>query len=206
MPAERFFLDASYSEGLSLYLEGQEFHHLTHVMRGKVGESLELVNGRGELAVAAIQKIEKKQALLHIEKVQREPAPSFEVILAQGMPRLNRLDFILEKGTEFGMTQLWLFPAKFSERKTLTDHQLERMRAITIAAMKQCGRLHLPTIALHPPLEKWVQCPYPSFFGDVSSEAPVFIDSWKHSKGILFFVGPESGFSEDEEKALRIRR
>jgi 16S rRNA (uracil1498-N3)-methyltransferase len=207
MPTERYFLAAPFSEGQHFYLEGQEFHHLTHVMRGKAEDTIELVNGQGELASATIQTIEKKRSAIKVMAVQREAPPTFEIILAQAIPRLNRLDFILEKGTELGMTQLWLFPSDYSERKSLTEHQLERLQAITVAAMKQCGRLYLPKIHLHPPLEKWSKPPYLALFGDVSPSAPLFAQLWESqrvakSAGILFFVGSESGFSEKEEKRL----
>ena len=45
MPAERFFYDNNMIQGLQLFLEDQEFHHLVHVMRAENGDSIELVNG-----------------------------------------------------------------------------------------------------------------------------------------------------------------
>ena len=50
------------------------------------------------------------------------------------------------------MHQLWLFPGQNSERKELTDHQLERLKNLTIAASKQSGRLWLPEIQIKPAL------------------------------------------------------
>lgn len=204
MPNDRFFVDSDLKPGQLVDLEGQELHHLVHVMRAEVGDTIELVNGRGGLADARLERLEKRRVVLHIETGETFPKQSVEIILAQAMPRINRLDFILEKGTELGMTQLWLFPAKLSERQELTPHQLERMRAITIAAMKQCGSLYLPQIIVKPALSQWQPPSYTSFFGDVNPAAPQFATMWKTpDRGVLFYIGPEGGFTAEEEGYLR---
>lgn len=206
MPIERFFSHNELKEGDVLVLQDQEFHHLVNVTRIKAGEQIELVNGRGSLAEALVIRLEKKQAILSIISVTFQPPPPAAAILAQAIPRINRLDFILEKGTELGMSELWLYPASESERKTLTDHQLDRMRAITISAMKQCGRLYLPKIEIRPPLSQWKQTEYAAFYGDVEPNAPVFAELWiemKKTQGVLFFIGPESGFTAQELAILK---
>lgn len=207
MPAERYFIPSKLAVNQEICLEGQELHHFVNVMRTTVGEKVELVNGMGMLAVAVVDRIEKKRACLIIEEVHFEQRPTFEVILAQATPRMNRLDFILEKGTELGMTQLWLFRAQHSERKEITEQQLERMRAVTISAMKQCGRLYLPEIVIKPILSKWQALEYPAFFGDVDPSALVLDKAWDAKKdkdrGVIFFVGPESGFTTEEDAKLR---
>lgn len=204
MPAERYYQDSPLEKGTSILLDGTEFHHLAHVMRGQVDDEVEVVNGRGTLARATITSIDKKKAYIHIEETHFEDPPKFEVILAQAMPRLNRLDFILEKGTELGMTDIWLFPGAHSERKTLTDHQIERLKAITIAAMKQCGRLYLPKITIMPAISQWPKPALPLFFGDVNPDSPIFQTMWKENeKGLIFAVGPESGFTTHEIQQLK---
>jgi 16S rRNA (uracil1498-N3)-methyltransferase len=203
MPHSRFFLDAPFQLQHELLLVGEEAHHLSRVMRKKGGETIELVNGRHQLALATILFIEKKGVGLHLfELVERAPHP-FPVILCQAIPRLNRLDWIVEKGTELGMTQLWLFPGELSEKKELTPSQLNRVHTISIAALKQSGRLDLPTISLKPPLLEWEHLPCRAYFGDLSEEAPPFLSLYKKEEATLFFIGPESGFTSEEEYHLR---
>lgn len=201
MPAERFYIDSPLTLHDTIALRDQEFHHLKHVMRITQGEEVEVVNGAGTLAIATVEKLAKDHASLAIVSAETSPKPKEEVILAQAIPRSNRLDFILEKGTELGVTEFWLFPSFHSPRKGLTEHQIERMQAQTIAAMKQCGRLYLPKVILKPPLSEWSPPPGQCFFGDVRPEAPRFFDAWKQAKAtfpIFFFTGPESGLTEEE--------
>lgn len=204
MPKERFFLESPLKEGELILLRDDEFHHL-NVMRPKIKQQIEIVNGNGELGFATLETLEKKQASLFVEKVINEPLDKFKVILAQSFCRPNRLDFILEKSTELGVTDIWLFPGVYSEAKDLNDHKIARMRAITISAMKQCGRLYLPKITSKPALEHFEKSPYPAFFGDVDENAENFLDIWKkesQDEGVLFFIGTESGFSDAETKRL----
>lgn len=206
MPAERYFFEQAFSLDSVIALEGQEFHHLTHVMRNREGDVVELVNGQGLLAKATIDRIEKKKSFLKVIEIVRADKDSFSLILAQGIPRSNRLDFILEKGTELGMSELWLFSASHSEKKEFSEHQLERMKGVLIAAMKQCGRLFLPTIKMVSPLDKWEKPSHVCFFGDTTPNAPCFAEAWKKQSpknGVIVVIGPESGFNTREVERLK---
>ncbi len=203
MPKERYYIAQELSPHQEIILSEEEFHHLT-VMRSREGEIAELVNGRGCCAQARILHIEKKRAILSIENLYISEKNQAEIILAQAIPKMNRLDFIIEKGTELGMSQLWLFPSERGERKTLSPTQLERLRHLSVAAMKQCGRLYLPEIKELPPLSKWQIPDSPLFFGSLNPGAPLFLEELqkKAYPRVIFCVGPEAGFSLDEEKAL----
>lgn len=205
MPADRFYISSTLHSGLEVVLDGTEFHHLAHVMRLKENETVDLVNGQGVLAKAQIRQISKKQAHLIIDTCYQEQRPNKEKILAQAIPRINRLDLIIEKGTELGATHFWLFPGMHSERKQITDHQIERLQAMSIAAMKQCGSLFLPTIEIKPTLTAWKALSFPAYFGDLDKDAPPFLSLLNPNESVLFFVGPESGFAEQEiEKLIEI--
>lgn len=206
MPAERYYYPQPFRTGETIHLEDQEYHHLLHVMRVKEGESVEIVNGNGLLGNATVLKHEKKRCLLGIENVMSAPPPKEQLILLQGIPRQNRLDFIIEKGTELGVTEFRLFPAARGEKRALSDSQLERLKAVTIAAMKQCGRLYLPAIVTTSPLSQSKRKEeLPLFYGDTRPEAPILLDKWKvaeKNQGAMVCIGPESGFSAEEIEAL----
>lgn len=208
MPAERYFIEDSFTTGKSYSLEGSELHHLARVMRTRVGESIELVNGQGQLAQAIVQDIKKEEAIVTLTEVEIATRRSQTVILAQAIPKLNRLDFILEKGTELGVDEFWLFPGAHSVKADFSSNQLERMQAMILAAMKQCGRLFLPTISLKPALQKWPALTGTAFFGDTDENAPLFSQAWEkapHPSPIIFFVGPESGLTDKEVQELKHR-
>src|SRR5690242_5496216 len=114
MPAHRFFLDTTFSHKTAL-LEGDEFHHLKNVMRARIGDSIEIVNGRGALVHARLIEIKNSSALLEITQKIDQPSPSHTLILAQAFTRPALLDWIIEKGTELGADEFWLFPGEQSE-------------------------------------------------------------------------------------------
>lgn len=201
MVAKRFYIDKPLETNQSVILADQEFIHLSKVMRIKPSETVELVNGQGTLAMARVETLRKKEAELFVLKSTFLTFSPF-CILAQALPRINRLDFIVEKGTELGMDELWLFPGEQSERTHLTEMQLNRLKLVAIAAMKQSGRLYLPKIILKPCLKKWEEPNYPAYFGDVSSFAPHFSLVLK-KQPFLFVVGPETGFTTQESDHLK---
>lgn len=204
MPSERFYHDSPLLLNHTITLKDQEFHHLVNVMRISKGDRVELIDGRGTLAEASVETIQKHQAILNVFKVKASLSPPSKIILAQAIPRMPRIDFILEKGTELGMTDLWFFPGDRSERKIFTDHQMQRMQIIMISAIKQSGRLHLPVIQMKPKLLEWEVLPHDLYYGDVSSEALPFAQAFRNNskKDVIFCVGPESGFSDEEIKRL----
>lgn len=206
MPNDRFYLEDPLLSQTCVKLKDQEFHHLVHVSRGKVNEHVELINGKGVLAKAQITSITKKDATLSIQSTHHFEPLNFTVILAQAIPRLNRLDTIIEKSTELGVDQLWLFPGKFSEKKTLNHNQLIRLKKILVSAAKQSGRLYLPLISMIPPISEWEPSAYPLLYGDLSPAAPPLMDTLlpiKSEEGLIFCIGPESGFHESEIAMLQ---
>lgn len=205
MPDNRFFVDTSLATGQTVILDGDEAHHLAKVMRVRPGETVELINGRGALALAILRQVDRDHCLLEISEVKLEDPDRFALIIAQAIPRMNRLDTILEKGTELGMSALWLFPGERSERPQISDQQKKRTHTILISASKQCGRLYLPDLQIKPPLAEWSKLDWPAFFGTLKPGVPTFSEAWQRhmpKRGALFFVGPEAGFSSREEANL----
>lgn len=203
---KRFFIPEPLLPGARLPLCSQESHHALHVMRLETGTPIEIVNGRGGSAQALLQK-EKKSAYAYIQSVEQHPAARCRLIIAQAIPKANRLDIILEKGTELGMDELWLFPAIHGVRHTFSTSQKERMDYILINAMKQCGSFYLPTIHYKEPIALWEKPRYPLLFGDLSPQAPsllsVLASPPSTPDGVVFIVGPEGGLAQEELISLK---
>ena len=194
MPAYRFFLDDTFVTNTIYEIASTERSHIK-VMRLRPGDELELVNGRGELAKGELQDRGRVKLLSITSQKQNR-----RVIICQAIPKINRIDLIVEKGTELGMTHLWLFPGKKSDKKQVDQSRLKRLETISISSMKQCGRLHLPKIEQKPPLKEWTSLPCTSYFGTLNERATIFKPS---NNDICFFIGPEAGFSPDEEEQLQ---
>lgn len=209
MPIERYFLPTSFEIHHSYLLKGAEFHHLAHVMRTKQGDQVELVNGQGFLAEGDVVEIKKDYAQIKVQSLFQEKPCTKGIILAQAFPKPNRLDFILEKGTELGVEAFWLFPGLLSAKKEFFPHQLERAQSLMIAAMKQCGRLTLPSLMIQPFLKEWPTVNSTLFFGDLDPKALPFEKAWKMHQPLvyptLFVTGPESGFHKQEVDSLKQR-
>jgi 16S rRNA (uracil1498-N3)-methyltransferase len=198
MPHNRYYIDADFQEGKSVTISGDEWRHLIKVSRGRPGDVVELVNGKNALAEASVVELEKNQARLLVNTVV-EKTPPPPLILAQAIPRMNHLEWIVEKATELGVTALWLFPGNLSEKSSLSGNNQERLKNLCIAAMKQCGRFDLPEIVLKPPLQKW-QPPGGTFlFGDTAETAPYLWEAVTAvNSPLIVCIGPESGFDAQE--------
>lgn len=204
MPENRFFLSFIPPAGSSTTLDEEELRHL-RVMRPLAGDVVTLIDGKGHLAEAHISEITKRTCDLIIDKVDYFNPPSFEIIIAQAIPKKTKIDFILEKGTELGMTKILLFPGDYSEKDQFSESQLIRHEKLIIAALKQSGSLWKPKIEIGETIYHWKNLEYPIYFGDLRENAPPFLSLWKKnppSKGAIFVVGPEKGLSEKEIKHL----
>lgn len=206
MPKERYYVPQELSINQQVRIEGPECHHLATVMRASVGDSIELINGLGVLAQAKILQIEKKHVSLVVDLIQTSNQQSDELIILQAIPKVNRLDYTIEKGTELGVSSFLLFPGQRSEKKELTKNQLERLQHLAIAAMKQCGRLTLPKIKMLPSILKWEANILPLYFGSLDPDAPLFMKLLERSQtqGARFCVGPEGGLTNEEEDYLKL--
>jgi len=188
---DRFYCDNL--DNREIVLDGDELNHLIKAVRKRVGESVELIDGKGAIATAKITKIERRAAHLEIISKETHTKKGPFVRLVQGVCRPNRLEMIIEKGTELGVDEFILVPMERSEKRPA---QLERLRRITIGAIKQCGRLHLPQLTERPHIEDLPVSPT-TLYGALSPECPPFLDAYKGGD-ITVIIGPESGFSESE--------
>ncbi|MBP9840899.1 MAG: 16S rRNA (uracil(1498)-N(3))-methyltransferase [Simkaniaceae bacterium] len=182
MPSHRFFSSGS-------TIEGEEFHHLTRVMRNQVGDEIELIDGKGSLSLAKITSIEKKEATLKILATSTEEPPKERYSLIQGVPQGAKIEWVLEKGTELDIDDFLFFGSK-----DFSPNKLTRFHHILIAAIKQCGRLFLPTLSFYSSLEE-VPLHEGACYGDPQGTP--------YHTGHQIVIGPESGFSEEEISLLK---
>lgn len=202
MPINRFFVADGLDVNQDAIISGQEFHHISHVIRTREGEDVELVNGKGVLASATLLKKTRHEAFFKIHEIQTFNPPQLNLALHQAIPKINKLEVIIEKCTELGATEFILFPSEKSE-KSLSQSNIERLNYILISAMKQSGRFHLPKMIIGPSINLMDHTQNINFFGDIRETAIPLIkqlDQKFINQKLNFFIGPESGFTSSEIK------
>lgn len=197
MPHNRFFVHQPLKNQKSITIQDTELKHL-HVMRVETEETIELINGKGFLATAKMVQKDRKKAELEILNLKEEKQTQ-RSILALGLIKIPLLEWVLEKATELGITDFWIFHAEKSMSIRISASKQERFQQILISSIKQCGRLFLPKIEFFDSLQKLPSFSGEKFYGDIAGT-----DSFKTTKdSALIAIGPESGFSEKEESFLK---
>ncbi len=126
-------------------LRGVEAQHAARVLRKRIGDRLDLVNGRGGWYTATITDMTKRECTLHVEEVRQElrRAPHRLTLLVAPTKNIDRFEWVLEKATEIGVDEIQPFFSEHSERTRLRNDRLER---VLESAMKQSLRSFLPTL------------------------------------------------------------
>lgn len=198
---ERFYSNTKFLANTKTELTENEHHHLSRVLRLRIGEETELVNGLGSLARARVVQIEKDRTYVQILSVHTSPPLLPYIMMGIPLMRASKLEWVLEKGTELGCDAFIIYRADRSSQETLSEHQIERLRTITVSALKQSRRLFLPSMEILPSLKSLLTKEAKIFFGNPSQDAPSF--EYKADQTTLFITGPESGFSEAEFQILK---
>lgn len=204
----QFYVEPSNVREGSFVLTEEEAQHAVKVLRHKKGDRIVASDGLGnsyeaEVLAASPKKVEAQ--ILKAENGKNEPKT--EVILAIGLTKGEKLDWLVEKGTEMGVSAIWPFFARYSEVKwdsKRVDKNLSRWRRIALAAFKQCGRSVIPAIevfdgsaeVINKKGDRELIAAHPAENGISALEG--------HSLGqkVLAAVGPEGGFAPEELEAF----
>ena len=127
-------------------LGGAEAHHAVHVLRLKMGDTLNVFDGRGHEAQCAIAEIAKDTIRLKVLTQSTTPALPCRITLAQAVPKKS-MDLIVQKATELGAASIIPLISDRTVVKLDEDSKrLDRWRDIALDACKQCGNNWLPEI------------------------------------------------------------
>ncbi len=194
MPHNRFFSLNLNRE--TIEIADGEFHHLSHVMRVKEQETIELIDGQGGFAIGQVEKIERSKCKVKIIHFEQYPFQEAKLILAIAHPKLNHLEIALEKCTEIGVDEFVIFPTEQSEKFQLSESQKKRIDQLLISAIKQCGRFYLPKIQIIETIDDLKMYRCNKFFCHLNRDAQK-VDAIKLSDHQnMVIIGPEKGFKE----------
>ena len=179
--------------------EGDELAHF-NVLRCKVGENVLCYGQDGFDYICEIKEITKKQAIaIIINKQKNIKNPVKNITLFQGLVKGEKLDLIVQKLTELGISNLYTFESEFAIAKA-NNNKIERLNKISLEACKQCGRsvpLNIyETIKFKDMLEILKNYDI-VLFANEKSTARVY-DKIKECNNIALIVGSEGGFSDKE--------
>lgn len=147
---QRYFVPPAQMEERTVVLEGDDARHLATVMRAKPGDSFIACDGMGQDVLAKIITVDKDRVKAEIiERLTTHAEMSWKVTIAQSLPKGDKLEIVIQKGTEAGAAAFQPFLSQrtvvqYDERKE--QKRLERWRKIAKEAAEQSHRSVIPPI------------------------------------------------------------
>ena len=196
------FYDPSLAPNINeIFLNEQESRHAIKVLRHEEGDYIELTDGRGNYYQGLITKKGKRQCKVSLTgvKAMNFPNPSLHLTIAP-LKNRNRLEWIVEKATELGVSSFAFIHTHNTERTRINEDRIER---IVISALKQSLRTHKPTCTYWPDFSKWLQqADLPDhnlLMTDCETpEKPFLSQVCTPGKPVSLIFGPEGDLSSEE--------
>ncbi|XP_065872817.1 uncharacterized protein [Euphorbia lathyris] len=200
----RFFSEVlPSSKGGVVRVQGDEFWHMSKVLRLSTNDRVELFNGKGGLVEGSIDRIDRTGCDFvagEDPKLVLPQTAKWHVFAAFGTLKGGRADWLVEKCTELGAHSVT--PLLTERSPAISENRVDRLQRVVFAATKQCQRLHEMT--LNPPTKVDKLLPLIdqsklSFLAAAEAAPVVSIlsTSRKESSGLII-VGPEGDFTERE--------
>lgn len=181
-------------------LSEEESAHL-RVLRMNIGNTLQLTDGNGILAKAEIIAVNKRTYTVHIKNREKTHKNQPELHLAISLLKNNeRIEWLLEKAVEMGVTAFYPFVAQRSERKNVNE---ERLKKVALSAAKQSQRTHFPIINSVQTFDKLIQQNFDGskFICHCNEDTKPIHSLLKKGENVLILIGAEGDFSPTEIEA-----
>jgi 16S rRNA (uracil1498-N3)-methyltransferase len=207
--APRFHVASPLRPSATIVLDAPTTRHI-HALRLRSADQIILFNGDGHEAVAELIEIAKRGAIVRVQgesAVDRESP--LDITLAQGICAAERMDLVIQKATELGVTRI--IPVVTSRTiMRLSDERQERRethwRNVAIAACEQCGRNRIPDVAPSIRFDAFIAgLPAAALRIATSPDGEDRLRSLAPAASILVFIGPEGGIAKDERELLADR-
>lgn len=214
---QRYFVNADEWDSEKVIITGDNQHHISRVMRMKIGDQIICNNPLGKAARCEIEEMSDSSVTLKVVDWLNESSElPVHVSIAQGLPKGDKLEFVLQKGTELGASRFIPFKADrsvvvWNEKKSKA--RMKRYEKIVKEASEQCHRNKLPIVEKP---QSMVQLIDESKSYDVkivayeeeakskhSFSLAKALQSLRHNEKLFVCIGPEGGFSEQEIDVLK---
>ena len=202
----RFFIDGT-ADGRA-YIAGADALHIAKALRMRPGEALTLCDGKGTDFDGVLETVTDRQVTVRISASRPSQAePTLAVTLYQGLPKGDKMDWIIQKAVELGVTAVVPVATRRSVARLegKADKKQERWQRIAAEAAGQCGRGMLPSV--ERPLS-WSQAlsrlsGKPALVFYEGGGRPLRELVTPSTRRLSVFVGPEGGFDPEEIDAIR---
>ena len=207
----RFYVDSSRLDTHLLYLTKEDAKHALSVLRLKPGQMIELIH-QSSLWEAEILATDCQDVSVRILRPLPSAEPSVSITLFQGLPKSDKMDWIVQKATEIGISRI--VPLVMNRCVVKSDlkkdaHKMDRWLKIIKESCKQCGRCVIPELSepctlnnLKDRLSLPEICIVPWEEAKDYGPLSVYRDYGKPSSlGIL--IGPEGGIDPEEIELLQ---
>ena len=147
----RFYVSKEQIAADKIYIEGTDVNHIKNVLRLEKGDWIIACDKEGTDYISRINTLSSEQILLDVEKVQDSDTElPCKIVLFQGIPKKDKMEFIIQKAVELGVSEIVPVAmkrcvVKLDDKKS--DKKAKRWQAIAEAAAKQSGRGIIPKVA-----------------------------------------------------------
>lgn len=202
---ELFYTNPANINAEEIVCDDFERKHISQALRKTQGETLFITDGQGHLYETKLLEQKPVLRLRIISQKKIPPAPA-QLCLAIGFIRPNRLDFVLEKGTELGVNSFALIRSEYAN---YSSDNITRFEKITRQAIKQSQQYYLPPVEVFRDSQTFFeQCgKYALKIVAIDSKQTLLIEKLKKLEfdapvSLCLLIGPEGGFSDKEIKAI----
>lgn len=190
-----------FSDISPIHLSETSAHHAIHVLRMKAGDTLNVTNGKGDLATCRISHTTKKECSIEVVDLRTSSfehrASNLHIAIAF-TKNPARIEWFLEKATEIGVQTITPLITKRSEK---IHFRKERFEKIMVSAMLQSQQTYLPILNEATPLEEVIRGPEELkciAHCEEDKERTHLTDIIKSQKDTLILIGPEGDFTQEE--------
>ena len=208
-----FFVSEEQINGENAYIEGSDVNHIANVLRMKPGEEL-LISVKGDWDyLCKIVDIETDRVNLKVLESMEQRELPVNITLLQGIPKSDKLEMIIQKAVELGVSEIIPVKTKrvvvkIDEKKV--DTKVNRWNAIAESAAKQSKRSIIPKVYEPMSIDNALEIvedfgvkliPYEN--ADGIDKTRRILDNMDKTKNIAVFIGPEGGFEESEVERIK---
>jgi 16S rRNA (uracil1498-N3)-methyltransferase len=202
MRIPRIFTHQALITHSNLVLAEAQSHYLSKVLRMQAGRELIVFNGEGGEYSAEISAVHKK----HVEIIVKEFSPEnrqshLELELAIGVSRGERMDWVLQKATELGVTKITPLMTERTEVKLggeRADRKMEHWQQILISACEQCQRNILPALSEPKSFSEWLSECDADFKFVLHHRDNQGLPQNQSAQSVALLIGPEGGLDDNE--------